>query len=240
MQVKKQLEKKFNTCTSFQDPLDIPTFMSNLMGDFQGVVQYNNEQGPTRTIDYVCGIMIKGKNDPLQAYADVATLFYDPCMNISYADMIAQLQDVDAWGEGSVGMRQWTYQSCNEFGYFQSTDSDNQPFGDLVPIEYWTRQCNDIFGVEFDVDDRVAQTNLIYGGRDLPASGATNILFVNGNIDPWHSLSVTKSISDSVKAILIDGTAHCRNISPPGPNDPPGLEAAQKETLKIIGQWLIQ
>ena len=34
----------------------------------------------------------------------------------------------------SVG-RQWTYQTCTEFGYYQSSDLQNQPFGHNFPLK---------------------------------------------------------------------------------------------------------
>ena len=30
--------------------------------------------------------------------------------------------------------RQWLYQTCTEFGYYQSTDSEQQVFGTLFPL----------------------------------------------------------------------------------------------------------
>eukprot|EP01129_Flabellula_baltica_P004404 TRINITY_DN1528_c0_g1_i14.p1 TRINITY_DN1528_c0_g1~~TRINITY_DN1528_c0_g1_i14.p1 ORF type:complete len:381 (+),score=77.43 TRINITY_DN1528_c0_g1_i14:726-1868(+) len=237
---RKTLEKLFNTCEPIVSDNDVSTFMSNLMGDFQGVVQYNNEMGPVQTVDNLCHIMMTGRNDPLTAYSKVASIFYSGCMDVSYDKLIDELKDVDAFGNNGVGMRQWTYQSCNEFGYFQSTDSPNQPFGDLVPIKYWVDQCKDIFGLDFNTEERVKETNIYYGAKDYKRNGATNILFVNGNIDPWHALSVTKTVSESVEAILIDGTAHCRNIKVPDQYSPPGLIEAQQKTAAIINKWLQQ
>lgn len=42
-----------------------------------------------------------------------------------------------------VGFRQWTYQTCFEFGYYQTTDSPStaQPFGNLVPLSYYLHMC---------------------------------------------------------------------------------------------------
>ncbi len=40
----------------------------------------------------------------------------------------------------------------------------------------------------------------------------TNIVFPNGDIDPWHALSVLQNLSPSVTAILIHGTAHCADM----------------------------
>ena len=94
-----------------------------------------------------------------------------------------------------------------QFGYFQTTDSENQPFGDLVPAAYYARLCEDAFGIDPNtIQPNIDETNVLYGGKNIPATGPTNILFVNGNIDPWHSLGVTEDISDSLRAILIDGT----------------------------------
>lgn len=44
------------------------------------------------------------------------------CLDVSYADTIAQLRDTTAAAAG-VGYRQWVYQTCTEFGYFQTSDS---------------------------------------------------------------------------------------------------------------------
>lgn len=42
--------------------------------------------------------------------------------------------------------RQWFYQDCNEFGYFQSTDGKHQVFGNMVNVDFLIRQCTDVFG----------------------------------------------------------------------------------------------
>jgi len=35
-----------------------------------------------------------------------------------------------------ISGRQWTYQTCTEFGYYQSTDSEKQVYGKTFPIRY--------------------------------------------------------------------------------------------------------
>ena len=42
----------------------------------------------------------------------------------------------------------------------------------------------------------------MYGGK-LP--DVKNVLFVNGNVDPWHVLSVLEDLNESSPSILIDG-----------------------------------
>jgi len=183
------------------------------------------------TIEDLCNIMEDNSHDPLTNYIAVADMFTSGCMPVSYDDMINQLKNTsyDSFG---VGGRQWTYQTCTEFGYFQTTDSENQPFGTLVPISYYTDQCRDIFG--FDWEPRINETNTHYGALNPET---TNVVFVNGDIDPWHSLSVLES-SGGIQAILIDGTAHCADMLPPRADDPPSLSKAQKQIGEIIHDWL--
>ena len=138
----------------------------------------------------------------------------------------------------SVVERQWNYQKCTEFGFFKTTDSVKQPFGHFLPLDYYMKWCELIFNISSDsVTASVAATNAYYGGKDIPKN-VTNIVFPNGSIDPWHALSVTKSISESLIAIFIKGTAHCANMYPPRDSDPPELIAARKTITQQIGLWL--
>lgn len=231
------LENTFKTCSPIVTPLDVATFMSNLMGNWMGVVQYNNEVPGSPTIRDICDVMESNTSSVFQRYVQVANMFLSqdsPCLQVSYVQMVQQLQNVSSFGP-YVGDRQWTYQTCAEFGYFQSTDSDNQPFGNLVPLSYYTQICKDVFG--FDWLPRINETNWHYGGKHPQG---TNVVFVNGSLDPWHALSVTESLSDTLTAIYIDGTAHCANMRPAKPTDPPGLAIAQKQIAYVINQFLSQ
>ena len=59
-----QLAKDFVSCAPLDDDMDIVLFASNLAGDIQGVVQYNNEV-PGANISSVCKIMTQ-TNNPYQ------------------------------------------------------------------------------------------------------------------------------------------------------------------------------
>ena len=134
--------------------------------------------------------------------------------------------------------RQWTYQTCTEFGYFQTTDSTNQPFRNLIPLDYFTKLCSLVFNVSVDsISASVVATNAYYGGKNI-SKNATNIVFPNGSIDPWHALGITKSISDSLVALFIKGTAHCANMYPPRDSDLPELNIARELISQFIGLWL--
>jgi len=232
----------FNFCTPLNasNTADVSTFMSNLMGNWMGTVQYNDELGNPIDIKYLCNIMISNPSDPLNAYAKINSIFLNAqnqtCLDNSYEDSLKVLLNLTASPTG-FGARQWTYQTCTEFAYYQTTDSNAQPFGNLVPLSYYTKQCNDAFGFPFN-PNVINETNHMYGGKYLPPTGPTNILFVNGEVDPWHALGITQNISPTLTTILIRDTAHCANVLPSSPNDPPDLIAARQATSKQIGMWL--
>jgi len=235
-----QLEKMFQTCTSFSSDNDVSMFMQDLMGNWMGTVQYNDELGNPITISYLCDMMFNMSTDPLTAYAAVSNFFLETqgmsCLDISYNDAVAQIQNLTQ-GTNGVGIRQWTYQTCAEFGYFQTTDSMDQPFGDMVPLNISLELCTDGFGMEFPTAALINQTNVEYGSINLQ-NGPTNILFVNGNIDPWHSLSVIEDIPPLINSILINGTAHCANMFPWMEGDPIAIKVAQEQISAQIGVWL--
>lgn len=84
-------------------------------------------------------MMNTGIGDPITRYAAVNDIilntYNQSCLNVSYTDFINQLKKTSWDDSAAVGGRQWTYQTCAEFGFFQSTDSDQQPFGQTVPVE---------------------------------------------------------------------------------------------------------
>jgi len=222
---------------------DISTFMSSLIEYWMSTTQYNNDHGTGININTMCKIMADSTN-PLSGFVEINALFLKmtraDCLSVAYEELVDVFKEIDLDDEESVGYRQWIYQTCTEFGYYQSTDSDNQPFGHDVPVSYWIDFCQDVFGLGLDTAFRINQTNIYYGGNSLPPTATQNILFVNGNIDPWHALSVVENISSTVEAILINETAHCANIIPYSKGDPQGIKDAQDRTEFLIGQWLSQ
>ena len=83
---------------------------------------------------------------------------------------------------------------------------------------------------------RINYTNTYYGGAN--PIGATRIVFVNGNVDPWSSLSVLKDLTPSLTAIEIDGAAHCSNMEHWQPGMNPNIKIAQAQIAKKIQKFL--
>ena len=136
--------------------------------------------------------------------------------------------------------RQWIYQTCTEFGYYQTSDSGDQVFGDLISLASFTEVCRLAYNVPAQsVLTAVEKTNNYYGGLKI---NGTNIVFPNGSIDPWHALSLTpytwSKMDPSVKYMYIHGTAHCANMYPSRSSDVSELNAAREKISTAIGSWL--
>ncbi|XP_026315671.1 putative serine protease K12H4.7 [Hyposmocoma kahamanoa] len=135
-------------------------------------------------------------------------------------------------------MISWMYQTCTEFGFFQTLDYNNQPFTHNLPLEYYIEICTTLFGFDFDekrVDKGVKATNALYGGRQ---PNITKVVFVNGDVDPWHSLSVLKDLSDEAPAILIPNSSHCKVLHRDTEQDSNEMREARKKVKSLIKSWI--
>jgi serine protease 16 len=97
--------------------------------------------------------------------------------------------------------------------------------------------CNDLFGLDkVSVFEGIKLTNVLYGGL-YPST--SRILFVNGDIDPWHTLSVLKDQSNKGdKAVFIAGASHCQDMESSDPDDSVDLTQGRREIDSVLSGWL--
>jgi pimeloyl-ACP methyl ester carboxylesterase len=249
---RQELKSKFRLCDDIDasDKDDIANLFSNLAGNFENVVQYNRDnrafegaKGVNITIDTICGIMVDSSHgSELDRYAAVNDLilrtYEQKCQDFKYKKMITDLSQTSWDSSASEGGRQWMYQTCVEFGYYQTSDYDKQPFGHHFPLNFMVQQCKDIFGAAFTQDLTQAGinwTNANYGGLGLHVDC---IVFPNGSTDPWHALGITSDLSPNATALFIKDAAHCANMYPDSPNDLPQLREARHQIRNLIGRWI--
>ncbi|CAG2100982.1 unnamed protein product [Medioppia subpectinata] len=157
------------------------------------------------------------------------------CSDVKYEDLIGPLKKTSI---DPQGMRQWTYQTCTEFGYYQTSDLPNSIFGHNIPVEFYIQQCADIYGPQFtaqSIQKAVDRTNAYYGGLK---PNVTNVVFPNGSLDPWHALSVLKDLNNSTKAVMIEGYSHCGDMYGSRTTDKQSLKDAHKLIDQQITNYL--
>lgn len=63
-------------------------------------------------------------------------------------------------------------------------------------------------------------------------------LFSNGDLDPWSSGGVTKSVSDSLVAIIIKNGGHHLDLRGSYKDDLQSVKDAREQEKKIIRSWI--
>ncbi|XP_076837462.1 thymus-specific serine protease [Brachyhypopomus gauderio] len=232
----------FVCCDPPTSPEDQVELMQSLADMFMGSVQYN-EEGVALTIAHLCSFMTNQDSaggqgeEPYSRLVKLAELYRtlerEVCLDVSHKHTIHSLNSTS---DGISGYRQWFYQTCTEFGFYQTCEDTSCPFSCMLTLQTQTQLCPLLFGISQDaLPTNIAFTNQYYGG-DEPHS--QRVLYVNGDIDPWIQLSVVQNGSSVDGAIVIPGTAHCADMNPTRPGDRLALHQARKEIERHVAIWL--
>eukprot|EP00767_Chilomastix_cuspidata_P000639 gnl/Chilomastix_cuspidata/117.p1 GENE.gnl/Chilomastix_cuspidata/117~~gnl/Chilomastix_cuspidata/117.p1 ORF type:complete len:503 (+),score=185.92 gnl/Chilomastix_cuspidata/117:763-2271(+) len=227
---REELGSIFNICEGMkigESHDEIANFYTMITDPICGVVQYAAGDDITN----MCDVMLNGGGSAFENYVQFINDYYGGCFDPTYTTWIAQLTNVSKDSVDSSS-RSWFYQTCVEFGYFQT--GDNSPFSNSIDLEYFDDTCRDAYGIETRVDTDF--TNVFYGALNLRGQ---NIYLANGIVDPWHALGITSDpVEPSNVATLMEGTSHCADMYMPADTDPSWLQDTRDDQLAHIKAWL--
>nr|CCA23453.1 lysosomal ProX carboxypeptidase putative [Albugo laibachii Nc14] len=128
----------------------------------------------------------------------------------------------------------WDYIYCSELYMPSTTDGIHDMFWPVA----WNQSednanCIKTWGVSLRPFWAVTQ----FGGLKA-LQRASNIVFSNGNYDPWSATGVTKSISSSVVYIPVPGGAHHIDLFFSNDLDPPEVRKARQLERQNIRRWI--
>jgi thymus-specific serine protease len=241
---REKVQQLFAPCYPMVNEFDDSVFESSVMGAFQDIAQYNGLKEGAMTLADVCGLFTGDETKPvIQVLADflAKTRGTKSCLDSKFQGeknaTIETLQKSDFDGESSS--RQWFYQTCNEFGYFQTTTSAATPFHALKTVTMENtglEVCKRVFGIKESPD--VKSTNVEYGALGITVE---NVTFPSGTIDPWHALAVKNSTylhSSTAQSVYIEGTAHCADMYHPKDNDSVAIQWAHAKIAANVARYL--
>jgi pimeloyl-ACP methyl ester carboxylesterase len=214
-----------------QDPVD---FLYLIADTGAAAVQYGMR-------DKFCTALASSPT-PLAGYAEFAKNLYKS-MGVSAVDMTAQgaLSEAHADYKNGIGMRQWYYQSCTEYGYWQNAnpDSSQSTRSALINLNYHRQVCQRLFGLNEPAHTELLNNTFYY---PLMNELVSNIYFTNGANDPWSLLSLTEkndnATNPNLNYYLIEGAAHCEDLHSPASDDSKSLRDARTTMESLIGLWL--
>lgn len=131
---------------------------------------------------------------------------------------------------GSVG---WSFQACTEMVMplcSNGVDDMFEPY--LWNLEKFSDDCFNQWGVK----PRPHWMITLYGGKNI--SSHSNIVFSNGDLDPWSAGGVTKDISDTLVAVNIPNGAHHLDLRANTALDPSSVLSSRLLEVKHIKKWI--
>ncbi|MBS1960323.1 MAG: hypothetical protein JST80_12675 [Bdellovibrionales bacterium] len=179
--------------------------------------------------------MAQGK--VVEAYAQIGNKLFEAFGQTSFQDAFESAMNTDpeyyvSW----FGYRSWMYQSCTEFGFYQTAYHDPalRARSTRIDEQYHNDSCDRLFGIKTPVDTATTNKNFY---EKLFDSTTKNIFFTNGSNDPWSNLSITATSEANplLKFFVIDGSAHCDDL---GSRMSSALTLARDQFKALVADWI--
>lgn len=132
----------------------------------------------------------------------------------------------------------WNYQYCSEIFMVggRGPDVNDMFWDDPWDGDAAAQRCFDQYGF-YPNREYFALT---YGTPDDWAKHASNIVWSQGEYDPWRGGGVTEDLNDSLVAVVIAEAAHHLDLFFSHENDTAAVIAARELEMKYVRKWIQQ
>ncbi|ETO33033.1 hypothetical protein RFI_04075 [Reticulomyxa filosa] len=172
-------------------------------------------------------------NDLLAGVRDAAGVFYNYSQSLKCYDL-----NVNGNNQTTIDGELWNYLYCTEIF---------MPFGqDGINDMFWYDPWNSTASAQSCADQyknggpRPLWANTNFGGWQIGKGGVTNIVFSNGQLDPWRGGGITLNLSQTITSIVIPDSGHHIDLFFSNPDDTAAVKNAREYELTQIKEWTEQ
>jgi len=137
----------------------------------------------------------------------------------------------------------WGWQCCTEYGFYQTCEEGTECFytQGLVSFSNQDHQPDDYCSSQFGINRE--QTKAWTTANDArwtsSVANATKIMWVNGDLDPWHALSNLASPGEEQPVVWpVKGAHHCAWMSAAAEDDQQSIKDARAAVYKQVSEWV--
>jgi len=157
----------------------------------------------------------------------------DECVEVDWNKTLAELSRPIVTDNG---WRSWLWQTCTEFGFYQTCEDEDCPFASSYhTVDIDLEICKVAFGVT-DVYENIEASINYYGGLDV--NGGSRVLFVNGDVDPWSALGLLNSTDAKFPAAVVPGASHHAWTHSKKASDSDEINTVRELIYSTVISWL--
>jgi len=237
------LSKEFSLCKPISDPAGYHHLLMWMRNAFtiMAMVDYPYPASfianlPAWPVHAACTQLVNQTSSGvpiLSAFKNLASILYNDgsnCFDI-YAQFI-ECADPTSCGLGNDA-KAWDYQACTELDVGQESNGVTDMFP-VIRDSFEIRQA--YCKKTWDVTIRANWTATQFWGKDVAT--ASNIVFSNGELDPWRMGGVLEDLSDSLKAFIVHDGAHHLDLRGSNPADPQSVKDVRNKEMTEITKWI--
>ncbi|CAH8558528.1 hypothetical protein MS3_00005578 [Schistosoma haematobium] len=232
---KELLTHMFNICTPLTDVQNIIDYFSDFLGTIS-MVNYPYPANfllalPEWPVKYLCTNL--SAYDPQQPVVTRISLLAKAILSLTNYTGNQTCLDIST-SSPSLDTTGWDLQTCMEM---TTPMCASGPVNIMPPLNWDLKSFSISCQNRFGVSPRVEWPKVEFWSKSVHT--ITNIIFSNGEIDPWSALSITNnSYVPFATVINISDAAHHLDLRTPNPADPQSvIKAREIEKQKII-QWI--
>ncbi|XP_065833141.1 lysosomal Pro-X carboxypeptidase-like [Oscarella lobularis] len=227
------LSSIFDQCSPVSDVNVFVDWFTAIFG-YMAVVNYPYpasflEPLPAWPVSVACSYLNESRlhgEDLLRAIRSVVNLYFNYTGELKCFNASSQ-------GTSSLGDKIWAYQACTE----QILPVCSKYETSMFPPSQWdpvseVERCEK----KWNVTVRPNWMFTLFGGKDIRSH--SNIVFSNGNLDPWSGGGVLTNLSDTLTAIVMENVAHHLDLRASNPADPQTVIDARNVEKEHIRMWI--